>query len=179
MYSPGRSSYFPALCPPRSLRRDILSAETTSKLRAPLAEHWLPDRARQSLGSRPSLGERVIKHLDQRRTLVSVGLAFVQLDQLLDLLADRYLCLALLGHHQVAALRAGLEECPLGCGCDLIGLLVLAPVRKSRFSTCSLGRVLADIGFVVAGLDDADGDAEGCEVPCKRIGKRLDGVLAH
>jgi hypothetical protein len=44
MYCPGRSSYFPALCPPRSLRRDILSTETTSKLRAPLAEHSLPHR---------------------------------------------------------------------------------------------------------------------------------------
>ena len=57
---------------------------------------YLLQAARQSLGSRPNLGERVIKHLDQRRTLVRVGLAFVQLDQLLDLLADRYLCLALL-----------------------------------------------------------------------------------
>jgi hypothetical protein len=121
------------------------------------------------------LGERVVKHLDQRRTFVRVGLAFVQLDQLLDLLADRYFCLALLGYHQVASLRAGPEECPLGCGSDLVGLLVLAPIRKSRFSACSLGSVLADIGFVVAGLDDADGNAEGCEIPCKRIGKRLDG----
>ena len=57
---------------------------------------YLLQAARQSLGSRPRLGERVVKHLDQLRTLVRVGLAFVQLDQLLDLLADRYLCLALL-----------------------------------------------------------------------------------
>ena len=51
------------------------------------------------MGLRSGLGERLIQHLDERRAIISVRLTFVQLHELLDLLADRHLGFLLIGNH--------------------------------------------------------------------------------
>ena len=84
------------------------------------------------MGLRSGLGERLIQHLDERRAIISVRLTFVELHELLDLLADRHLGFLLIGNHHVAALRVRLRQCLLDRSSHLIGLLIVGSIHARR-----------------------------------------------
>jgi hypothetical protein len=85
--------------------------------------------------ARPCLRERFVQHSDQRVSVVGVRLAFVQLYELLDLLANR----DLLGHDHVATLRSRLEQRQLDRRCDFVRLLVLAAIREAILTPDAIG----------------------------------------
>jgi hypothetical protein len=79
-----------------------------------------------SSGSRTR--EPLVKHLSQCLAVIGVALSLVQLHELLDLLADRSLCLLLIGNDQVSTFGLGLEQRALYRICDLVGVLELRSI---------------------------------------------------
>src|SRR5688572_15669958 len=86
------------------------------------------------IGARASRGERLVEYLDESRAVERVTLAFIQLHELLDLLAHRPLDDARLGRDHIAAFRARLKEGLLNRDCNVVRLRVSVWIRRSTAS---------------------------------------------
>src|SRR6516162_7982565 len=122
---------------------------------------------------RSSFGERLIQHLDKRRAAVGVRLIFVELHELLDLLADRTLYQVPLLSDHVATLRIVLGKRLLNRKRYVVGLWKLEYIQRRSQSFGhflslvfreSGEHVLVDVAPVVTGLDDTDLNTEGSEL---------------
>ena len=83
----------------------------------------------RSRGARSGGRECLVEHLDESCALVRVRLTFVQLHELLDLLADRFLNHSRIRRDYVATLRTGFKESLRNRNGNLVGLRELARVQ--------------------------------------------------
>jgi hypothetical protein len=128
---------------------------------------------KSSLGARLRRSERLVEHLDESRAIERVTLAFIQLHELLDLLAHRPLDDAPLGRDHIAAFRSCLKEGLLNRDCNVVRLRELVWIHVSstgldvfRLSLLRQSRehVGADVASIVTWFDDTDSNSERSEL---------------
>ena len=139
-------------------------------------------------GARASRDECLVKHLHESRAVVRVTVAFIQLDELLDLLAHRLFNDARFRRDHIAPLRTRIEERVFDRDGNLVGLRELAGIQLPSAGLVPFRlllvrhareHVVVDVASVVARFDDADGNSERSEVSSQRIREPFDRVLAH